>query len=289
VGFSIGDYVLDFWCHPETAERQGEHTMVRKVIGASSALILLAVTVAVLPQRGKADDVDKVLVVNGPKKPVPVTGNVGVSGTANVNVTNQPTVSLAPGTGVGVSGTVNANVTNTPNVNVTGLPAVQLAPGTNVGINGTPGVNVLNQPMVGLAPGSILAATNADALQPVELDVAFSIPDNSDLGSANLFTVPAGKRFVLEDFSGEALIAPGDSLLSAEIGVGSPSVPVQVRAVPSLTGNFPQLMLDAFFFGRIARGYAEPGATVTATVLRDGTLGKGGVDVAISGYLVDMR
>ena len=48
--------------------------MVRKVIGASSALILLAVTVAVLPQRGKADDVDKVLVVNGPKRPVPVTG-----------------------------------------------------------------------------------------------------------------------------------------------------------------------------------------------------------------------
>ena len=48
-------------------------------------------------------------MVNGPKKPLPITGVIGVNGPLNVNVTN------------------------TPNVNVNSLPAVQLAPGTLVG------------------------------------------------------------------------------------------------------------------------------------------------------------
>src|SRR4051812_41755274 len=47
--------------------------MTRKVLGACGALVILALAVALVPQRGKASDIDNVLVVNGPKKPVPVT------------------------------------------------------------------------------------------------------------------------------------------------------------------------------------------------------------------------
>src|SRR5947209_8779235 len=47
--------------------------MLKKTVGVAGALVMLVAAVLVVPQRGKADDVDKVLVVNGPKKPVPVT------------------------------------------------------------------------------------------------------------------------------------------------------------------------------------------------------------------------
>src|SRR5438132_3775632 len=100
--------------------------MLKKAMGIGGALLMLAAAVLVVPQRGKASDIDQVLVVNGPKKPVPV--------------------SLGAGGSVAITGTVNANVT--------ALPAVQLAGGTNVGITGTPNVNVANTPTVNLAAGS---------------------------------------------------------------------------------------------------------------------------------------
>jgi hypothetical protein len=76
--------------------------MGRRVIGISGALIAVAVAVSLAPQRGKASDIDNVLVVNGPKRPIPVT-LAGGAGTANVNIVNQPTVSLAPGVSVNIA------------------------------------------------------------------------------------------------------------------------------------------------------------------------------------------
>lgn len=49
--------------------------MFKKGIGVAGALVMLAAVVVVTPQRGKASDIDQVLVVNGSKKPVPVTFN----------------------------------------------------------------------------------------------------------------------------------------------------------------------------------------------------------------------
>jgi hypothetical protein len=144
--------------------------LVRRSVELAGMLVMLAAALAVVPQRGKAADVDPVLVVNGLKKPVPVT-LTGGTGTANVNVTNQPTVSVAPGTSVGVNGTVNTSITNTPNVNVMGLPAVQLAAGANVGINGTPNVNVANQPTVSLAPGASMTVSNRPGEPLTSIDV----------------------------------------------------------------------------------------------------------------------
>src|SRR5437868_11891473 len=134
--------------------------MLRKVIAIGGVLVMLIAAVLVVPQRGKAADVDQVLVVNGPKKPVPVTGNIALSGTANVNVTN------------------------TPNVNVTALPAVQLAGGTTVGINGTPNVNVTNTPSVSVAPGTVLdVRTVNDVPQAVEAELTLPIPAGQSIGN----------------------------------------------------------------------------------------------------------
>ncbi len=69
--------------------------------------------------------------------PLPVTGAVEVTGTANVNVTNAPDVKITntpiPVTGtVEVSGTANVNVTNTPNVNIANTPTVDLSSNSTV-------------------------------------------------------------------------------------------------------------------------------------------------------------
>ncbi len=54
--------------------------------------------------------------MNTPSNPVPVTGSLGITGTANVNITN-PTVPVSGN--VSLTGTPNVNVSNTPNVNIT--------------------------------------------------------------------------------------------------------------------------------------------------------------------------
>ncbi len=69
--------------------------------------------------------------------PLPVTGAVEISGTANVNVINAPDVKITntpiPVTGaVEVSGTANVNVTNTPNVNIANTPTVELSSNSTV-------------------------------------------------------------------------------------------------------------------------------------------------------------
>lgn len=69
---------------------------------------------------------------------VPVSGNVGISGTANVNVSNAS---------IPVSGSVNATIQNASvpiagNVGITGTPTVQFASGQKVDINNTPSVNI---------------------------------------------------------------------------------------------------------------------------------------------------
>jgi hypothetical protein len=264
-------------------------------VGIAGTMVMLAAAIVVVPQRGKADDVDKVLVVNGPKKPVPVTGNVAIGGTANVNVTNtpnvsvanQPTVGLAPGTNVGVNGTVNANVTNSPNVNVTGLPAVQLAPGTSVGINGMPSVNLANQPTVNIAPGTVVGVRSEDALRPVSVNAAGTFTNSSPI-IFDVFTVPAGKRFVLEDISGEADVTAGQRI--GEVILRGSSSRNEVYAGPPvfIGTQFGPGGRDVFEFGRLARAYFEPGEDVTATAFELGTVSNGQVAIDVHGYLVDV-
>jgi hypothetical protein len=221
------------------------------------------VIVAMLPQRGKADSTKDVVVVNGPSQPVPVSGSIGVSGT------------------------VNANVTNTPNVNVTALPAVQLAPGTSVGISGTPGVNVLNQPTVSLASGTVVGVTNTSALQPVVLNTLVPLSPGQAGNNANAFTVPAGKRFVLEDISGSATLPTGQKLLDVALGVGG-NPTTFVDAPITFRGTAATGVVDVFQFGRPARGYAEAGYTTFASVERDSGTGNGSVFVTVIGYLVNL-
>jgi len=117
-----------------------------------------------------------VTVVNTSSNPVPVTGNLAISGTANVNVTN----AALPVTGsVGITGTPNVKVTN-DSIPVTG----------NVSISETPKEFVFFQ-------GFCTAEPNfRNCLSDL----------NQDLG------VPEGKRLVIENFSCNANVPSGVSL-----------------------------------------------------------------------------
>jgi hypothetical protein len=224
-------------------------------------MVMLAAAVAVVPRRGKADDVDPVLVVNGPKRPVPVTGNVAIGGTANVNVTNQPTVSLAAGTSVGVNGTVNANVTNTPNVNVTGLPAVQLAQGTVVG------------------------TVNASAVQPMQATVTVHLDAGTNFGALDAFSVPPGKRFVLEEFSGGVDLPAGEKAIFARVELAQQLVFV---FSPVSFGGTDTMGRDTFQWNQLCRADANPGERLRVLIVRDSLTGDGIGVLTVSGYLVDL-
>jgi len=117
-----------------------------------------------------------VTVVNTSSNPVPVTGNLAISGTANVNVTN----AALPVTGsVGITGTPNVKVTN-DSIPVTGNVSISETPKEFVFFQGfcTAGESALN---------------------------CLSDP-NKDL------VVPEGKRLVIENFSCNANVPAGASL-----------------------------------------------------------------------------
>jgi hypothetical protein len=234
--------------------------MLRRAIGITGTIVMLAAAAVVVPQRSKADSTKDVLVVNAPNQPVPVSGNVAIGGTANVDVTN------------------------TPNVNVASLPAVQLAAGTSVGISGTPNVNVANQPTVRLAPDTVVAAVNANARQLVQTLFEMDIVGGKFQNAATMYTVPPGKRFVLEDVSGHALLPTGQKLVIAELVLQDPP---RITEFPvSFSGT--TFGVDWFLFGRTARGYANPGASVQAIAQRSDSSGDAQVIFNLSGYLVDL-
>jgi hypothetical protein len=84
---------------------------MNRLIALSGALILILFSFEMAIAAGSAP----VTVVNTSSNPVPVTGSVGITGTANVNVTNSVPISGS----VTLTGTPNVNVSNTPDVRIT--------------------------------------------------------------------------------------------------------------------------------------------------------------------------
>jgi hypothetical protein len=234
--------------------------MLRRSIGIAGMLVMLAAAVVVVPQRGKAEGTKDVVVVNGPSQPVPV--------------------SLGSGATVGISGTVNTSVTNQPTVN---LPA-----GTRVEISGTPGVNVLNQPPVSLAPGAAIGATDANALEPLQVRVPIQIPDGAYAVDSLALTVPAHKRFVLAELSGAAKIPTGQRVLEASAFVDDPAMTLHVGAPVTFTGTDQDGILDRFQWGRVSHAYANPGDQVRVELERNDSTAGGVVEFDVAGYLVDL-
>lgn len=112
---------------------------------------------------------------------------------------------------------------------------------------------------------------------------------SSDFGAAlsstgTIYTVPAGKRLVIENVSCMATVATGLHV-SGSIGtrVGGTSSSCQTTFQLVGTGeNYRR-----YSFNHPVRLYADPGTNVTFTTIRSGTSSQGGYTVGFSGYLVN--
>jgi hypothetical protein len=171
-----------------------------------------------------------------------------------------PTVTIGSPIPLPVTGSVTSTVTGT--VPVTGT--VGLASGASVHVN-----NTVIDP--------VRVRNVNDAIQPFQATVECNGPVAC---SAAIFSVPAGKRAVIEYFSGDASVGPGATAV-AELVIGTVKHFVPLTSPQPTSGS---LLTTAW--GQQVRLYADSG-------LITGTGGGGGdgnvvFRFSISGYLVDV-
>jgi hypothetical protein len=207
-----------------------------------------------------------VTVVNGATNPVPVAaqGTTTVAGT--VNIGNTPTVALA--------GTPSVTVSGTPTVALAGPTTVTLAPGGSVAVGNTVVVR--------------------DSDNPGRNGVSFLISAggyNASGQPGQLYTVPAGKRFVLESISASGVVDHGRTMhlsLFSPPGTASslPCVLIDGSGTVGPTGP-----LDGYVCNLSTRAYLDPGAVITPYVTANGTDAVGWIwaDVTVSGTLVSSQ
>lgn len=112
-------------------------------------------------------------------------------------------------------------------------------------------------------------------------------------GGTAEFTVPPGKRLVIEHISADSRLPVGEKpLLAINVLKDQTVFHKGLIAVPQGTfsvGGIGGGSFDAFATSEQVRIYCEPEATVRATGLRNGTqFGAASSDVFISGYLFDV-
>ena len=171
--------------------------------------------------------------------------------------------------------TSNVNVVNTPNVNIANTPIVTLSGTPSVSITGTPNVNVANTPIV------------QDRDNPARQPFTYNAGDAWIGNAPNIsfyFTVPGGKRLVIEQVSVSAhLTASTTQKLSAEVQIFNGSPFTFYRFVGTDAGQ------NDFVASSQVRCYADAGTSVALLVTRSDT-SVGGVnfgEVSLSGYLID--
>jgi hypothetical protein len=133
-----------------------------------------------------------VIAVAGLMLSLLVTSPVRGAGAAPVLVTNladQPVPVTLQGTG-SVGGTVNAVQSGTWTVGVSSLPAVNLAAGTTVGINNLSTAPIFTEDI------------NNSAKQAFAVRVCVGGTSGAICDVGDVATLPAGKRFVIEQISG---------------------------------------------------------------------------------------
>jgi hypothetical protein len=183
---------------------------------------------------------------------------------------------------VEVINTPNVKVVNTPSVNVNQLPAVQLAPGASVTVSGTPTVQVGNT-----AANPVLVHDTATPKRtPFQLELQVAVPDGFG-GNNGFFTVPDGKRLVIEYASASGSSSNQDTLLYS-IGTQDSSGAVVNHFLPA-TQLLDSGVTRFSIAGQTVKLYSEPASSVNLRVDRLGTTGADNVFFSISGYLEDLQ
>jgi hypothetical protein len=157
------------------------------------------------------------------------------------------------------------------------LPAIS----GNVAVTNTPSVNVASLPTV------LVQSRDEPARQPFQRFGSFEI-EAPAFGGNDSFTVPAGKRLVIEYVSFRSNILTGaNQIVSFSLGnQGGGSI--------GGFGFVPQTTIDSAVSttGYIAheslRAYCDPGTNVSITAIRNSTVGSDTVSYTITGFFVNV-
>jgi hypothetical protein len=152
-----------------------------------------------------------------------------------------------------------------------------------VALQGTPSVTVGN------TSAQPVPTRSADdpALQPVQRTGLLLIDPGEQIEDQTLFTVPAGKRLVIEEASVRATLFGGVSqamvfLRSSGGGFGGHYVPLTSLGI---LDGFGTVLVGT----EVLNGYADAGTGVDASVTLNTAGGSGGrIEVTLAGHLVDL-
>ena len=174
-----------------------------------------------------------------------------------------------PGTPVEV---VNGPTNPVPVIQL-GTPTVNLSSSNNNVVV----VNPTNKPV-------LVRQVDSGALQPVSTSGGFLILSGDTSGSQLLYTVPSGKRLVIEYFSFDIDVPPGETItrtmLRPDPGFDN------LIAIPHFTGNGSAGAI--WQSSQLVKYYAEAGQQIFALVFRDSTVGVANGRATMAGYLVDV-
>lgn len=167
------------------------------------------------------------------------------------------------------------------------VPVIQQGPVT---LNGTPNVNIANTPNVNVANTAaspvLVRSVDSGSAEPVEASVAFPSGRGTSVIAGSLYTVPAGKRLVVEHVSAVCSVRTGTRLEYASIGTlpagnGGPAL----YLIPVLTGP-SSLGGDSFVISQAVKFYVSAGEQLYVAAYET-TVTDGVGTFSFTGYLVN--
>jgi hypothetical protein len=109
---------------------------------------------------------------------------------------------------------------------------------------------------------------------------------SGQLAAFTTFQVPAGKRLVIEHFSGRLILPAGQ--LSRGATIDTRTVTLDGTATTQRSHFDFEPDANYFFVNDLVKRYADTGTAVQVTVFRNATAGSGSFRWSLSGYLVDV-
>ena len=227
----------------------------RGVPGAVTAIVMTGVIVfgiQTLTLQGQKDKKDSdVRVVNTPAEPVPVA----VQGTPSVNVANVPAVSLS------------------------GTPVVRLSPAANV-------VTVGNSSVAPVPMRDV----DRQIREPFSITFENFINDGQQFTPAGTYTVPAGKRLVLEYVSLEGYLPLNQRMLfGMSVGVNNQGTIHFLSSTHQGTFLDGATQYEEFVASQPVAIFVNAGVDIEPFVRRSAATGHGHYEGTLFGYLVDVQ
>ena len=138
----------------------------------------------------------------------------------------------------------------------------------------------------GTGQTTAFSVQSSPPLQPFAKELAASFPASGTSASA-MFTVPAGKRLVIETVSLLIFLPSGQNFDSVSIATSVGGQTVNYSLFPS---PIPQSgTVSLYGVTQPLKIYADAGTQVVAAILRPIASGDGTLNLVISGYLVDAQ